>query len=167
MEILIDETKLNLLLEQMSDINKLNQITHNHSIIVIKDEFNTYSNRYLVYHDKRWDCLFFPNYKQNMNNEDYIIQHLSNELGIPAEDISLKFCMQKIHTKYSVPAEKDKVYNHYFYKATIKEHPKGIQDDHFKVGDREYYWKTLEELEQDERVIANNLDIVNYVKEIS
>ena len=34
------------------DINSLNEITHNHSIVVIKDTFNGFSNKYLVYDDK-------------------------------------------------------------------------------------------------------------------
>ena len=35
--------------------------THNHSIIVIKDIFNDFSNKYLVYYDSKWDCKFFLN----------------------------------------------------------------------------------------------------------
>ncbi len=40
----------------LQDINKLNEITHNHSIIIIKDTFNAYPNRFLVYEDERWNC---------------------------------------------------------------------------------------------------------------
>lgn len=46
----------------LSDINKLNEITHNHSIVIIKDTFNRYPNRLLVYDDTRWNCKFFLNY---------------------------------------------------------------------------------------------------------
>lgn len=35
LQILVDETKLNLLLEKKKQFNKLNEITHNHSIIAI------------------------------------------------------------------------------------------------------------------------------------
>ena len=89
MQILIDNVKLNLLLDKkkqfigktvaLNDINKLNEISHNHSIIVIKDTFNEFSNRFLVYNDTKWDCKFFLNYKENINNESYIKEHLSNE----------------------------------------------------------------------------------------
>ena len=58
----------------LSDINKLNEITHNHSIDIIKDTFNKYPNRLLVYDDTRWNCKFFLNYKENPNNESFIKQ---------------------------------------------------------------------------------------------
>ena len=51
----------------LSDINKLNEITHNHSIVIIKDTFNRYPNRLLVYDDTRWNCKFFLNYAKRKN----------------------------------------------------------------------------------------------------
>lgn len=52
----------------LSDINKLNEITHNHSIVIIKDTFNRYPNRLLVYDDTRWNCKFFLNYADAAGN---------------------------------------------------------------------------------------------------
>lgn len=37
----------------LKDINKLNEIAHSHSIVVIKDTFNKFPNRFLVYEDNR------------------------------------------------------------------------------------------------------------------
>ena len=47
------------------------------------------SNKYLVYYDSKWDCKFFLNYKENINNESYIKEHLSSELKIPMDCINL------------------------------------------------------------------------------
>ena len=83
------------------DINKLNEIAHNHSIILIKDSFQKFPNRFLVYDDKRWGCKLFLNYKDNSNNEDFIKKHLSGDLKIELEDIKLSYLGQRIHEKYS------------------------------------------------------------------
>ena len=92
------------------DINKLNEIAHNHSIVVIKDSFQKFPNRFLVYEDARLGCEFFLNYKENPNNEEFIRSHISNELKIDSGDIQLKYVAQKIHEKYSESAKENKVY---------------------------------------------------------
>lgn len=148
------------------DINKLNEITHNHSIVVIKDTFDKFPNRYLVYEDQRWDCNFFLNYKENPNNEDFILNHLSNELKIQKKDIELVFVAQKLHEKYSESAKENKMYSHKFYSATVKEFPQEMQNDSFEIDGRIYHWKNIPELEQDPNVQEKNLDVLNYVKEL-
>ena len=95
--------------------------THNHLIIVIKDTFNDFSNKYLVYYDSKWDCKFFLNYKENINNESYIKEHLSSELKIPMDCINLKYVTSKIHEKYSESDKMNKIYSHKFYLADIKD----------------------------------------------
>ena len=65
-----------------NDINKLNQITHNHSIIAIKDTFSEFPNRFLLYFDTRWSCDLFINFKENINNESFITDGLSNRLKV-------------------------------------------------------------------------------------
>ena len=150
----------------LSDINKLNEITHNHSIVVIKDTFNKYPNRMLVYDDTRWDCKFFLNYKENANNESFIKQHLSQELKIEPHDIDLEYHGQRIHEKFSESARKKKVYSHKFYLATIRNFSDLMQRDSFECDGRQYYWMTVPELEQDRNVQKKNSDILEYVKEM-
>ena len=59
----------------------------------IKDSFQKFPNRFLVYDDKRWGCKLFLNYKDNSNNEDFIKKHLSGDLKIELEDIKLSYCL--------------------------------------------------------------------------
>lgn len=148
------------------DINMLNEIAHGHSIVIIKDSFEKYSNRLLVYEDKRWNCKFFLNYKQNINNEDFIKSHLSSELKIELKDIDLSFLAQKIHEKYSESAKESKIYCHKFYLATIRKFPDNMTQNTFECDGRKYYWMTIAELEQDKEVQKKNSDVLNYVKEL-
>ena len=139
--------------------------THNHSIIVIKDTFNEFSNRFLVYNDTKWDCKFFLNYKENINNESYIKEHLSNELKIPGDCINLKYVTSKIHEKYSESDKMNKIYSHKFYLADIVDFSEILKNDVFEIDGRTYYWMSMSELESDQNVLKKNNDIVSYVKE--
>lgn len=149
-----------------SDINKLNEITHDHSIVVIKDTYNKYPNRMLVYDDTRWQCKLFLNYKNNPNNEDFIKKHLSQELKIETSGIGLKYLGQRIHEKFSESAKKTKIYSHRFYIATIQDFPPLMQQDSFQCDGKRYYWMSMAELEQDENVKRKNSDILEYIKEL-
>ncbi len=149
----------------LKDINKLNEITHTHSIVVIKDSFQKFSNRFLIYEDKRWNCNFFLNYKENINNEEFIKNHISNELKINLSDIKLSFVTQKIHEKYSESARETKIYSHKFYLATISHFPTYMKQDSFECDGKLYHWKSISDLEQDEEVQKKNMDILGFVKE--
>lgn len=150
----------------LTDINKLNEIAHSHSIVVIKNSFQKFPNKYLVYEDKRWDCDFFLNYKENPNNEEFIKNHISSELKIEQADIKLTYIAQKLHEKFSESAEKKKVYSHKFYLATIQSFPDLMKGDSFECDGKTYKWRSIAELEQDPKVQKRNLDVLNYVKEL-
>ena len=150
----------------LSDINKLNEIAHNHSIVLIKDSFQRFPNRFLVYEDKRWECKLFLNYKENPNNEEFIKNHLSGDLKIELDDISLSYLGQRIHEKYSESAKEEKVYCHKFYTANIKHFPDKITQDSFEIDGKKYRWMTIIELEMDEEVQKKNRDILEFVKEL-
>ena len=148
-----------------ADINTLNEITHNHSIIIVKDSFNKYPDRFLVYDDKVWECRLFINYNENENNEAFIKSHLSSELKVDISDITLKFTTMKIHEKLSQRDKINKMYCHKFYLADIKEFPQCAKDDTFTIGGKTYHWVTIEDLEADENAMAKNSDIISFVKE--
>lgn len=150
----------------LSDINNLNEVEHYHSIVVIKDSFRDYSNRYLVYADKRWDCNLFINYKDNENNESFIVDHLSNELKIPVDSITLAYKATRVHDKKSESAGIRKLYSHKFYLATLDNFPDYMKSDSFVCDGKEYFWKTIADLEEDEEIKKKNLDVVSYVKEL-
>lgn len=149
------------------DIEDLNEIEHPFSIVAIKDSFNQFPQRYLLYYDNRWGMNLFPNYKtqkteaENISN---ILQRLSNELGVPGEIISVKRKGFELRTKYSVSDKKQKVYAHTLYQAEIKAFPKLMRMDKFDIGDRHYSWWSIDAMEADASIKEHNLDVVELVK---
>ena len=106
-----------------------------HSIIIIKKD-----DKYLNYFDDRWGMYLFPNIKGH-DIED--IKKMYN-----TEDV--KFLFDKVHTKYSVSHNEDRVYHHYFFEVN-------------KDVDGKYF--TLDELLEDDKVRENNSDIIGFIKE--
>lgn len=153
--------KLFSLLEEINEMEK-----HPHSIILIKDDFNENSNRFLVYDDPRWHCRLFPNFSTITENEteniSNIKKHIRMELKTKPDDGC--FLFEKLHSKYSVSAKKDKTYLHRFYKFQIEKNEEIIQDT-FHIDGKTYYWMSIAEMEADESIMQFNSDIVGFVKQ--
>lgn len=149
----------------LKNITDLNMIQHEHSLCVIKDSFSG-KERYLVYYDGRWDCKFFPNYRTNAgDNETYLVKCISNDLELNEKNIYCKYITSKIQTKFSESHNENRVYNHRLYQITVPSMPKKYQKDDFVVGDRHYFWMTIEEMKQDANIVKKNLDVVHFVQE--
>ena len=149
------------------DIKDMNQITHDFSLIAIKDEYNDFPNHLLLYYDQRWKCWFFPNFKtQEDDNESFVKEKLSNTLHIKKDAISLECVGEKIQPKFSRSDQVNKVYAHRLYKGTISEFPRELQADTFMIDDVKYRWMTIPEMETDQIINEVNGDVVSFVKEI-
>lgn len=146
------------------DINKLNEITHNHSIIAMKDSFNEFPNRFLLYYDSRWSCYLFMNFKENINNESFIISGISNKLKVKSDDITVKYIAQQIHEKYSESHKENRIYCHRLFTVQISGWPDIIRSDHFTIDGVNYQWMSISEMEQDSRIMHVNNDVVQFVK---
>lgn len=86
----------------LQDIEHLNMIQHNHSLIAIKNQVGE-EKRYLVYYDERWDCKLFLNYKtQNGNNEAALKEQVSVDLNLNSGDITCNYVTSRVQEKYSV-----------------------------------------------------------------
>lgn len=154
----------------LNDIKNLNEITHPFSIIVIKDTFSKYPNKFLLYYDNRWACKLFLNYRTNSgtnsDNEENIRIHLSNELKLPLEKIKIKYCLTRIQKKFSVSDKICKCYEHRVYYVEIPFRP-FIKKTEFEIDGKYYYWMTMSEMEQDKEIQSKNLDVVDLVREIA
>lgn len=149
-----------------ADIEALDQVKHRFSIVAIKDTFNDYPNRFLLYYDKRWDCKFFFNYKTtDAGNEENIKARLSNELKIEKSAILVEKRAQSVYKKFSVSAEKTKVYEHTIYYAELTNYDDLLRQDEFEIQGKHCYWMTISEMEQDEEIQKKNLDVVQLVKD--
>ncbi|MGP1617184.1 hypothetical protein [Peptostreptococcus stomatis] len=147
-----------------NDITDISELANKHSIIALKDSFDEYPNRYLVYNDKRWNCMFFPNYKTNENNKEFIITKLSNNLKVDKSYINLEFVKEFTHDKFSHSSGKMKVYQHRLYYATLDEFPEHMKNDRFVCDSIQYRWMTISDMENDEMIKEKNIDVVNFVK---
>lgn len=151
------------------EIKNQNEITHPFSIVVVKDEFNKYPDRFLVYYDTRWKCRLFLNYHTQDNpeeNEAKIKDGLSHDLHVEESDIKMDCKDVFLHKKYSYSDQCEKWYEHTIYQAHISNLPENEHSDSFEMGGRQYYWMSLAEMERDQTIMEKNSDIVSYVKQL-
>lgn len=153
-----------ILFQQLEDINFMEK--HPHSIILIKDDFNKNANRFLVYYDSRWKCKLFVNYhtygKNDIENIENIKGHIKAELKTSSKECVYLF--EKLHSKYSVSAKRDKYYHHKFYRVTLAE-SEIVHQDKFIIEGKEYSWMSIAQMESDRNIMKKNKDIIGFVKE--
>ena len=153
----------------LDKIAELDSKTHNHTILMIKDKFNDFSNRYLLYNDVRWDSMLFLNKKtlqDRETHEENITRYISDKLHVDKENIDIEFKTEQVHTKYSKSADVYKKYRHQFYEINILEFPEQLKNNSFEIDGTEYKWMTLREMWMDEKIVKDNSDIVGYVQAI-
>lgn len=147
----------------LKDIESLNMIQHNHSLVAIKNEKE---NSYLVYYDERWDCKLFLNYKtQDRNNEAALKEHVSADLNIDSHSIICNYITSRVQEKYSVSHQEMRIYNHRLYEMHVNSVPDEFKKDNFEINGKHYYWMTIEEMERDDNIREKNLEVVDLVKE--
>lgn len=148
------------------DIEKLNMIQHNHSLIVIKDTFSKDKNHYLVYYDERWDCKLFLNYKtQERDNEAFLKEQISADLSIDSDRMICNYITSRVQEKYSVSHQETRIYNHRLYEVCLNSFSEKLKKDHFEINGKHYYWMTIEEMERDDNIKEKNLEVLDFVKE--
>lgn len=147
------------------DINRLNEITHNHSIVAVKNTFDEFPNKFLVYYDTRWNAYLFLNFKDNTNNESFIISGVSNKLKIKKEDIKVSYIAQNVNEKRSESHHENRIYSHKLYLASVARFPDVAKQNAFEIDGVQYCWMSISEMENDHRIMEVNADIVQFVKD--
>ena len=140
----------------------MDKIEHKHSIIIIKNS----KNEYLQYFDKRWNSYLFLNCKINEKEDiEKIKDKIVEQLKINKSNIEIKFIMDKVHNKFSESAKTYKKYHHYFFYVNINNIPSNILKQEFIIGDEQFKWYSMTELENNDRIMKVNNDIVSFIKE--
>lgn len=148
------------------DIENLDEVLHKFSIVAIKDDFNKFANRFLLYYDDAWKCWFFFSFHTvESQNDVNIVQRLSNKLKIDCSVVSVKYIIDRIQPKYSERDEVNKVYQHSLYQGVISKFPDCMQKNEFEIEGIKYRWFTVEEMESDVEIMNKNKDVVSFVKE--
>lgn len=149
-----------------NEIENLDEILHKFSLAVIKDTFNEFPNKFLLYKDKAWNCWFFFSFPtSDYQNEASIIQRLSNKLKIDANSLSLAYISDRIQPKYSKKDEVNKVYQHSLYYVQIDNYPDNLKQPEFVIDGVEYRWMTIEQMEENSEIQETNGDVISFVKE--
>lgn len=154
------------LYDKIAEANLMKE--HPHSIVLIKDTFKNNPNRYLLYYDSRWKCRLFLNYttadEKYDIDEDNISKHLQMELKTDRDNLLGTFEFEKVHEKFSVSANEQRCYRHRFYQYQLKDFPNALQQDEFEIDGKTFYWMSIADMEQDDRIMEVNSDIVSFVK---
>ena len=150
----------------MKEIEDLDMIQHNHSLVIIKESFNDNMKRFLLYYDEKWDCKLFLNYKtQERGDEAAIIANVVKELKLNQKEVKCRYITSKLQEKYSVSHNEDRVYQHRLYEVSFDRIPEAAGNDDFIINDRHYYWMSISDMEKDANIIQKNLEVVDFVKE--
>lgn len=149
-----------------SDIENLNEILHRFSIVALKDDFNKYSNRFLLHYDTNWNCWFFFSFPTSDSaNEEQIKNRMSNILKVDKNLIHLVHKSERLQPKYSIKDSVNKVYQHSLYQAVMGAFSPEMEEDCFVLDGVSYKWMTIAEMEADDRIMEINKDVVSFVKE--
>ena len=131
-----------------------NKLEHKHTILIIKNK-----DKYLQYFDERWNCYLFLNTKvQGSVNEKELIKFIEERFNI--KDVTVEYKFDKVHSKYSPTANKEKTYHHYFYLVKAN-----IPEEDFTIDNINYKWLSMNYLETDKKIQEMNSDIVSFIKE--
>lgn len=134
------------------------------TLVIIKNSFGNFPNKFLLYYDKDWDCEFFPNYPtSDYDNEDNIRIRLADDLKINSQSIHLKFADKKVQTKYKPSAEEERIYEHTLYEAIIDYMPKDMMKNSFTRNGKIYCWKTIEQMKSDKKIMEKNSEVIEFV----
>ena len=163
----INERKMDRKIGELSqkDLSKIFQlateclsgIKHEFSLIAIRNSEGKYLQRY----DTRWDSWLFPYIKSTDNNKANVDDFVSE---IFQTEISTDYKGGTIHCKYSVSDDVYKIYNHKLYEFVLEQIPPNMIGDTFVLSDLKYCWMSFEEMENNQRVMETNKDVVAFVK---
>ena len=139
------------------------------SLFIIKRTLNG-TTQFLVENKSTWDCFFLPYIKHEIANqyrqsqESELITLLKDKLGLEQRDSLTISLLQKFHQpseKYDPPQKVVKEYHFEFFHVTLE---KELPTTNFSSGNRKYYWKTLNELEEDIQTMEHNFDILSILR---
>lgn len=141
------------------------------SIFIIKKTNLNDDIKLLVEQKGSWACFFLPYVKQSnltiysADQKTGTTKSLANKLGLNANNIKIELLHEFNFKseKFDPPQKVVKEYHFEVFHVEIA----GIDlsGDEYRAGDRKYYWKTLNELEEDAGTKRNNKDILNHLRD--
>lgn len=109
----------------------------------------------------RWKTWLFPYVRSAEDNKANVDNYASRLFG---REIETEYVTCAKHCKYSVSDNVYKIYNHKLYKLLLDSIPENMSDETFEIEGNTYKWMTIEEMENDERIMEVNDEIIAFVK---
>jgi len=140
------------------------------SVFVIKREVDG-EVKLLVEKKASWSCYFLPYVKQAALTEYVSSQKsattksLGDKLGVDAANIKIDLLQEFNFKSEKFDPPQNVVKEYHFEIFHVKIFKKLLPDGSFTVGDRDYEWRTLNELESDVSTKRNNKDIMNQLRD--
>lgn len=140
------------------------------SIFIIKRNKDN-KNELLVEKKGSWACYLLPYVKQSAlteytsNQKEGTTKSLGDKLGTDTKDIKIELLQEFNFKSEKFDPPQNVVKEYHFEVFHVKISNDSLKKDSFTVGDREYYWKTLNELEEDPNTKRNNKDIINHLRD--
>lgn len=151
------------------EIVNLDKVERRSSIVAIRDTYQQYPHRYLLYHDEGWDCDFFPNHASASTNKAttaLLSSYLSDQLEIPETEIDIQFVREGTNEKPSTEHGGElRLYTYWLYNVTIAAIPDFWKQDEFVIAGRHYKWMSTDSMLADERIREVNSDVVSLVRD--
>ena len=160
----IEEVDIDLKIGELSvhDLQKIEQLfaeyvtetTHEFTLLAIKSN----TDQFLLRYDDRWKCWLFPYVRSSNSHNKDNADHFASEILRKTSDA--RYVADTTHCKFSESDEVYKIYHHKLYEvANVDENL--IYE---LQSDTKYRWMTMEEMENDERIMSVNDDVVAFVK---
>lgn len=132
------------------------------------------AEKILVYRCKTWNCYFLP-YVGIRNdssdfNEESLKKNIADLLNFFESEIAInKLLKSQVTTEKYHPQERvvKEYHTHYYH---LYSNPGSLKNDickraEYVVGNKVYEWRTLDELEADERTVEKNGDVLKVIRE--
>lgn len=137
-------------------------------VFIIKNEMDD-DVKLLVEKKVSWDCFFLPYVKKEITEKDFldtasIKKAISDKIGLNDNVTNIDFIqgLSLISEKYDPPQKVVKEFKFEFYCLTTSVK---LDEVEFLVGNRKYFWKSLNDLESDTLTFKNNKDILSHLRE--
>lgn len=123
---------------------------------------------YLLYHDTRWDCDFFPNHDtqgtaemEKPNLKSWLVRDFS-----APENLALSFITETSSMKPSLSHNSEmREYDYRLWLVDVDSLPDAWKSDTFTINGRNCRWESIPGMESNPRIMQVNQDVVSMVKD--
>ena len=149
----------------MEDIKSMDTTEKRSSIMEIRSAERP--GEYLLYHDTRWDCDFFPNHDTQGTVEmekPGLRSWLIRDFGAP-ESLTLSFITETSSMKPSLSHDgKMREYDYRLWQVDVDSLPNTWKGDAFTINGRNCRWESIPGMEANARIMHVNDDVISMVK---